>query len=139
MTESKKYSEYYADIFSVYLKFSPEYRRSLIDLNEMFDWIKEINLNRVFYDEYDFFIFMEWLNAINLVKPFCILEYSPEKVEEMSYLFNIGEINFKELFDEGFIKFPEKYYDKKLAKDEDAEPWHYLKPQKSEPSSEKNT
>ncbi|GAH93106.1 unnamed protein product, partial [marine sediment metagenome] len=59
MTETKKLSEYYSDIFKVYLNFSPEYRRNLIDLNDMFKWMEEIDLKRDFFHKYEFFILME--------------------------------------------------------------------------------
>jgi len=127
MTETKKLSEYYSDIFSVYLNFSPEYRRNLIDLNEMFKWMEEIELKGRISDKYNFFILMEWFNALNLIKPFCIIKYPAEMFEGKQFVINTGIENLGELFEEGFIVFPEEIYDKKLSKEGDVKLWQYKK------------
>jgi len=126
-TETKKLSEYYSEIFSVYLNFSPEYRRNLIDLDDMFKWMGDIDLKIQFSDKYNYFILMEWFNALNLIKPFCVINYPPDKFEGHQFVINSGSDNLKELFKEGYIVFPEKIYDIKVSKEMDVELWKYKK------------
>ncbi|MFX1376526.1 MAG: TOPRIM nucleotidyl transferase/hydrolase domain-containing protein [Promethearchaeota archaeon] len=125
MSKPEKRSEYYSKIFDTYLHFSPNYRRNLIDLNEMFDWLKEIDIKCGIHEKYDFFILMEWFNAINLIKPFCIIQYTPEMVEISQF----GDKNYEELYKKKCIIFPEEIYDVKLTNDNDIQPWEYKKTQ----------
>jgi len=135
MTETKKLSEYYSDIFKVYLNFSPEYRRNLIDLNDMFKWMEEIDLKRDFFHKYEFFILMEWFNAFNLIKPFCIVQFPPEMFKGAQFIIHSGSENFRELYEKGYIVFPEEIYDIKISNEEDIKninPWLYKKTQTSQ-------
>lgn len=135
LTETKKLSKYYADIFNVYLNFSPEYRRNLIDLNDMFKWMEEIDLKRDFFHKYEFFILMEWFNAFNLIKPFCIIQYPPEMFKGVQFTIRTGSENLRELFEEGYIVFPEEIYDIKISNEEDIrsiKPWQYKKTQNAQ-------
>ena len=129
MTETKKLSKYYSDIFKVYLNFSPEYRRNLIDLNDMFKWIEEIEIRDISH-KYDFFVLMEWFNAFNLIKPFCIIQYPPEMFNEAQFIIRSGSENLRELFEKGVISFPTEIYDIKISNEEDIrsiKPWKYQK------------
>ncbi len=125
--EIKKLSEYYSEIFNVYLNFSLEYRRNIIDLEKMFNWIEEIDLKRQFSDKYDFFIFMEWFNALNLIKPFCIIKYPPEMFEGARLVIDTGNDNLKEMFEEGYIVFPEEIYDIRVSVEMNVKFWQYKK------------
>jgi len=126
-TETKKLSELYSEIFSVYLNFSPEYRRNLIDLNDMFKWMGDIDLKIQLSDKYNFFILLEWFNALNLIKPLCVINYPLDKDEGHQFVLNSRTDNLKELFEEGYIVFPEKIYDIKISKEMDVELWQYEK------------
>ena len=72
----------YREIFETYLNFSQHYRRNLIDLSKMYKQLDDIDL-RFFFDKYEFFILMEWFNAIGLIKPLAILSYSPERFKDI--------------------------------------------------------
>lgn len=130
MTETKKLSEYYSDIFKVYLNYSPEYRRNLVDLNDMFKWMKEIDLKIGISNKYEFFILMEWFSAFNLIKPFCIIRYPPKTFEGAQFSIRIGPENFSELYEKGYVVFPEEIYDIKISNEEDIrniKQWQYKK------------
>jgi hypothetical protein len=98
MNKSKKLSEYYSGIFNKYLSFSPEYRRNLIDLDDMFKWLEEIDIRDISH-KHDFFVLMEWFNAFNLIKPFFIVQYPPEMFNGGQIIIRSGFENLRELFE----------------------------------------
>ncbi|MHA1284481.1 MAG: hypothetical protein ACTSQP_18435 [Promethearchaeota archaeon] len=79
-------SRIYKEIFEIYINFCPYYRRNLIDLNEMYKWLEDINLRYKFFsNKYDFFILMEWFNVVGLIKPLAVLLCPPEVLKDAHF------------------------------------------------------
>ncbi len=114
----------YKEIFETYLNFSQHYRRNLIDLSEMYKWLDDIDLRRrFFFDKYDFFILMEWFNAIGLIKPLAILSYSPERFKDALFKVKTNSSELKKLYEEGLISFPKDIYETNNKSPNDVRQW----------------
>lgn len=54
MMETDNIAKIYKEIFETYLNFCPHYRRNLIDLNDMYKWLEDIDLRSSFFsNKYD--------------------------------------------------------------------------------------
>ena len=131
---SKKLSEIYSKIFKVYLDFSPTYRRNLIDLKQMFDWLKEIEYNPGISDYPDFFLLMEWFNSINLIKPFFVVHFPAQHPYHICYnqqevlVNNINNTDLKTLYEEGYLCFPAEIYNIKPSSSKNiSNQWNFKK------------
>lgn len=129
----KKLSHVYTEMFNIYLDFCPNYRRTLIDLNEIFDWLKGLELDKEFSGYPDFIILMEWFNSINVIKPFCVIHFPAKNTYLYSYnshdiMINyIDKSNLKELFEEGILFFPEEIYNIESFFESKVEIWKHKK------------
>ena len=116
----------YKEIFETYLNFNRHYRRNLIDLSEMYDWLDDIDLRkRFFFAKYDFFILMEWFNSISLIKPLAVLSYSTERFKDVPFKAKTNSSELKKLYEEGLISFPEDIYKTNNKSHNDVIPWEY--------------
>lgn len=133
MVSEEKKSELYKSIFKIFLNFSPNYRRNIIELPNMFEWLKELGLKNKMFDKEDFYILMEWFNSINLIKPFCVVYFPPEHdyhicINNREELLNeIKNSNLIKLFDDGIVTFPTEVYDIEPEKNLKAKPWNHNK------------
>ncbi len=119
-------SRTYEEIFETYLNFCPYYRRNLIDLNDMYKWIEDIDLRRRFFsNKYDFFILMEWFNAIRLIKPLTVLSYPPERFKDTLFIIKTNSSELDQLYEDGLISFPEEIYDLNNKSPNEIKLWEY--------------
>ncbi|MFX1340710.1 MAG: hypothetical protein ACFFDK_19020, partial [Promethearchaeota archaeon] len=127
-------SNIYKKIFETYLNFCPYYRRHLVDLNDMYRWLEDIDFkNRFFSSKYDFYILMEWFNAVELIKPLAVLSYPPETFKDAQFPIRTSS-NSSELdqfYKDGLISFPEDIYNLTNKARHEIKPWQYrvYKPQ----------
>jgi len=123
---TSKLSETYKEIFETYLNFCPYYRRNLIDLNEIYKWLDDIDLRkRFFFDKYDLYILMEWFNAINLIKPIALLSFPPERFKGTLFVIGSNSSKLKQLYDDGLISFPKEIYNLNNKSPNEVKPWEY--------------
>lgn len=116
----------YKEIFEMYLNFCPYYRRNLIDLNDMYEWLEDIDLRGSFItNKYDFFLLMEWFNAIGLIKPLAVLSYPPETFKGIRFTIKANSSHLEKLYSEGLISFPEDIYNTRNINPLDIKPWKY--------------
>lgn len=116
----------YKEIFETYLNFCPHYRRNLIDLNDMYKWLEDIDLRRSFFsNKYDFFLLMEWFSAIGLIKPIAVLFYPPETFEGVQFTIRTNSYDLEKSYNEGLISFPEDLYNTKNVNPLNIKPWKY--------------
>jgi len=111
----KDLSECYKEIFEVYLKFCPWFRRNLINLKNLHDWLRDIDI-KIGSDESDLYILMEWFNATKLIKPIAVLSYPPEESRNQYS-------KWEEKYLQGLISFPKEVYDS--GKPPEAILWNY--------------
>ena len=91
----------YKEIFETYLNFCPHYRRNIIDLNDMYKWLEDIDLRgRYFSNKYDFFLLMEWFNAIGLIRPLAVLSYPPETFEGVEFTIRTNSYDLEKILDQ---------------------------------------
>lgn len=137
-------SDAYKDIFKTYLGFYPELRRSLVDLPQMYKWLKELDLASGL-NEQDFYILMEWFSSLNLIKPFFILHYPPEHNHHICYNDSIKLTNefsnfkLRQLHDDGLINFPDSVYIIKASEFLRTEKWMHNKIEHKIITKSKNT
>ena len=123
---TSKLSKTYKEIFETYLNFCPHFRRNLIDLNEMYKWLDDIDLRRrFFFDKYDLYILMEWFNAISLIKPIALLSFPPERFKGPLFVIDSNSSELKQLYDDGFISFPKDIYNLNNKSPNEVKQWEY--------------
>lgn len=126
---SNKLSEIYSRIFKSYLYFSPYFRRNCIELKEIYKWLKALNLSSFNYP--DFYILMEWFNALNLIKPLFIVHFPKEHSHHI--YFNQAETlsndmrDLEKLYNDGLVIFPEEIYDNEAKIKSKVKPWQHEK------------
>lgn len=119
-------SKTYKEIFETYINFCPYYRRNLIDLSDMYKWLEDIDLRRKFFsNKYDFFILMEWFNAIGLIKPLAVLSYPPETFKDAQFTIRANSAELDQLFKDGLISFPEDIYNLTNKSPREIKPWEH--------------
>ncbi len=102
----------YKEIFKTYLNFCPYLQRNLIDLNDIYKWLDDINLRLIsISNKYDFFILMEWFNAIGLIKPLAVLSFPPERFKDVFFKVKTNSSELKKIYEEGLISFPKDIYE----------------------------
>ena len=107
----------YQEIFETYLNFCPWYRRTLVDLNDIHSWLRDIDI-RIGSNESDLYILMEWFNSTNLIKPLAVLSDTPKDSRSENY-------KWEERYENGLISFPIEIYES--GKPPEAIPWNYNK------------
>jgi len=125
-------SKTYKKIFEIYINFCPYYRRNLINLNDMYKWLEDIDLrSRFFSNKYDFFILMEWFNAIGLIKPIAVLSYPPETFQDVQFTIKTNSSELDQLYEDGLVSFPEDIYNLTNKSPREIKPWEHrvYKPQ----------
>lgn len=121
-----KLSDTYKEIFETYLNFCPYYRRNLISLTDMYKWLTNINLkNGYFFLEYDFSIMMEWLSAIELIKPIAVLSYPLKSFKNALFEVRTNSSKLDQLYKDGLISFPEEIYNLNNKSPNEVRPWEY--------------
>jgi len=116
----------YKEIFDTYLHFCPQYRRNLVDLNDINKWLEDLDIRRrYFFDKEDLFILMEWLNAIGLIRPLAVLSYPPETFKDAQFIINSSSFELEKLYCDGLISFPEKIYNTMGVKTREIASWEY--------------
>lgn len=124
--ETDNIANTYKEIFETYLNFCPHYRRNLIDLNDMYKWLEDIDLRgRYFSNKYDFFLLMEWFNAIGLIRPLAVLSYPPETFKVVEFAIRTNSDDLEKSYNEGLISFPEDIYNTNNINPLDIKPWKY--------------
>lgn len=119
-------SNIYKEIFEIYLNFCPYYRRNLVDLNDIYRWLEDIDFkNRFFSSKYDFYILMEWFNAIGLIKPLAALSYPLETFKDGQISISTSSMELDQLYKDGLILFPKEVYDLDNRYPNEVKPWEY--------------
>jgi len=112
---SENISNIYAKLFKHYLEFLPQYRRNLIESKEMHNWLKDLDFGTRLNNYSDFVIYLEFLNALNLLKPFCVANI-PKPPEGTLNVIRTSNIDM--LQEKGLISFPERIYNIRVSKED---------------------
>ncbi len=73
MSEKNYYSETYKKIFLNYLRFSRFTCRDLLDTKELFELLQKLEIPQFGFSKFENFqIYIEFLSAVNIIKPFCV-------------------------------------------------------------------
>jgi len=116
----------YKELFETYLSFCPYYRRNLVDLKDMYNWLEDLDMKRkFFFEEADLFILMEWFSAISLIKPLAVLHYPPETFKDAQFTIRTNSYELEKLYSDGLISFPEEIYNINNVAILDIKPWEH--------------
>ena len=91
----------------------------------MYKWLDNIDLRTLFFTNYDFFILMEWFNALNLIKPICVLEFQPERFKDAKFTITTNSFELEEFYKNGLISFPKEIYDIEKMSPKDVKNWNF--------------
>ena len=101
----------YQQLFELFLKSNPFFRRKLIKIKDIHKWIKDLKINKHLERETNLKIFLEYLHHENVIIPFFKIEFPFEhkfhiRWNNMSNLTNdIRENSWEEVYKENLIIF----------------------------------
>ena len=101
----------YQQLFELFLKSNPFFRRKLIKIKDIHKWIKDLKINKHLEGETNLKIFLEYLHNENVIIPFFKIEFPFDhkfhiRWNNMSNLTNdIRENSWEEVYKENLIIF----------------------------------
>ncbi len=97
------------DVFEVWKEFSPFMHRSLLTQEEFLQWAEELKFLSSFSGKEEFYIFLDYLDEIDLLNPIQIEKSGSEFAQQMRSRRGVIILHFGEPSDEKLDKI-EKYY-----------------------------
>ena len=124
MSVKESYSKTYKKIFKNYLRFSRFTCRDLLDTKELFELLKKIEIPQFGYSEFkNFQIYIEFLSATNIIKPFCVI--MKENENGFTIKEEMNRNNLRSAYIDEKIIFKSRIYGTKNIKDNQKLIWDW--------------